>query len=149
MINPFWIILGFGGAVIVLGLFTAIATRDHKKPTALETHQRTLSSPQPEPEPDDESENEPEESEPEPEPKPLARGAAGILNRSRRARALARPGAGAPKNVSYCVVRQDDRQLAVVHRVMNEPATDRVLELFPHDCGAEAWGARDALQYGC
>jgi len=90
------------------------------------------------------------------EPEPLrvetpideGRGAHAILARMNRARALAYPGQGAPKGITYHVKRQPSRELTVVVRTRDEPATDRVVAWFDENDGMGAWDKRNRLQYG-
>lgn len=94
----------------------------------------------------------PEPVQPEPlrvePPSDEGRGAAAILARANRARALAYPGHGAPKGTTYHVVRQTSRELTVVVRTRDEPATDRVVAWFDENDGMGAWDKRNRLQYG-
>lgn len=73
------------------------------------------------------------------------RGAAAILARSRiaRAQAISKPLPG----ISYHVVRQHDRALAVVVRKHGIDATDRILKLFGANDGVEAHTERDRLEF--
>jgi len=80
-------------------------------------------------------------------PRDEGRGAAAILARANRARALA-TGQGPPKGTTYHVKRQPSRELTVVLRTRDEPATDRVVAWFDENDGVGAWDKRNRLQYG-
>ena len=102
---------------------------------------------QAEPEPEEEL-PEPLQIQPELPAEDLGRGAAAILNQARRAAVLADPDHVVPKGTSFHVVRQANRELAVVVRLHSEPTTDQVVARFPVDGGKEAWTKRNLLQYG-
>jgi len=132
--SALWI-LGF--VVVFLGLLVFF-TRDKRrkpKPEQIETYvfEELISEPEP--------------VRPEPEPDE-GRGAYAILNRAARARVRAVPGRGAPEGITYHVVRQRNRELAVVAREKDEQATDRIVTRFAEHEGIQAWDKRNQLQYG-